>query len=226
MMWPRAIAFDLDGTLVDTAPDLHGVLNRVLSEHGRPAVALDDVRLMVGDGARVLIERGFAATGGWPAALDPIEATRRFVDLYSADPCRLSRPFDGVVETLEVLRARGLTLGVCTNKPQRPTELLLEALDLDRFFAAVIGGDALPVRKPDPGHLGAVLERLDVRPAEAVYVGDSANDVAAARGLAVPCVLVGHGYTTVPVAELGGDLVIEGLHELVEGLATLADSRA
>jgi phosphoglycolate phosphatase len=221
-VWPRAVAFDLDGTLVDTAPDLHDVTNRLLAEHGRPGVSLAQVRSMVGDGARVLLERGFSATGGWPDGLDPAEAVRRFVEIYSVDPARLSQPFEGVRDTLELLRRQGVKLGVCTNKPQKPTDLLLRGLDLHEHFDSVIGGDALPVRKPDPGHLAAVLDGMGARPDEAVLVGDSHNDVAAARGLGVPCILVAYGYTSTPVGELGGHAIIENFAALIDSLAALA----
>jgi phosphoglycolate phosphatase len=127
-----------------------------------------------------------------------------------------------VVEALEGLRAQAIRLGVCTNKTQAPTDRLLSALGLDRFFAAIVGGDAVPAKKPDPGHLAAVLERLGAAPARAVMVGDSGHDVIAARALGVPCILVSFGYTPVPARSLGADRVIDRFAELPAALARLA----
>lgn len=216
-----AIVFDLDGTLVDTAPDLHGALAHVLADSGRRTVTLDDVRNIVGDGARAMLERGFAATGG------PLEGTafeaafQLFLRHYGANVARLSRTFEGVEEVLAGLQEAGAALGVCTNKPQALTEALLEELALDAHFGAVVGGDALPVRKPDPAHLTATLERLSRGGAPAVMVGDSRNDVAAARGAGLPVVLVSFGYTSVPVADLGADIVIDHFRDLPAALAEL-----
>ncbi len=152
---PRAIVFDLDGTLVDTALDLGGALNRLLAEYSRPAVTLNDIRHMVGDGAAKLVERGFLATGGLPLPLP--DMTKRFIELYGAGIADESVTFPGVVETLERCSDAGIGLGVCTNKPLGLTRALLDKLDLSRFFAAVAGGDG-PVRKPDPRHILGVLE--------------------------------------------------------------------
>ena len=209
---PTAVVFDLDGTLVDTAADIHAVLAEVLVEAGQPASDLDAVRAMIGDGARVLIERAVAAVGA-DADIDALH--HRFTARYALLPCRHSVPYPGAVELLRELRHRGLRLGLCTNKPQAPTVALLAALGLDGALDAVIGGDVLAgVRKPDPAHLLAVLARLDAEPAAAVMVGDSRNDLLAARGAGLRCVLVGFGYTAVPARELGADAVVDRLAEL------------
>lgn len=208
---PRAVVFDLDGTLVDTALDLRGALNRLLAEYGRPAVSLNDIRHMVGDGAAKLVERGFGATGGLPLPLPDL--TRRFMEIYRAGVADESLPFPGVIATLERLQAAGIGMGVCTNKPLGLTMALLDALDLSRFFTSVAGGDG-PVRKPDPRHLLGVLSELGAEPQEALMVGDSTNDVAAARAADVPVVIVSFGYTTVPPAQLGGDRLIDRFEEL------------
>ncbi|MDX6748734.1 phosphoglycolate phosphatase [Geminicoccaceae bacterium 1502E] len=218
----RAVVFDLDGTLVETAPDLHRVLAAVLAERGLPAPTLAELRHMVGDGARALIERGFAAAG---TALDGDELDRlyaRFIDLYVEKPCRDSYAFEGVEEVLTALAADGHSLGVCTNKPQRPSELLLEKLGLARHFASVVGGDALAVRKPHPDHLRAVLETLGAQADRAVMVGDSRNDLATARALGVPCILVSFGYTTVPAHELGAEVVVDRFADVATAVTRLA----
>jgi phosphoglycolate phosphatase len=208
---PRAIVFDLDGTLVDTALDLGRALNVLLAEYSRPSVTLNDIRHMVGDGAAKLVERGFSATGGLPKPLPDL--AKRFIEIYGAGVADESRPFPGVVETLERCRAAGIELGVCTNKPTGLSNALLEALDLSRFFAAVAGGDG-PVRKPDPRHLLGVVENLKAVPETALMVGDSTNDVQAARNAKMKVVIVSFGYTTVPPAQLGGDRLIDSFEEL------------
>ena len=218
-----ALVFDLDGTLVDTAPDLHAHLNEMLAELGRPGFELDEVRPMIGDGARMLLRRGLDASGGMPAGVDLEALFDEFLRRYTARPLRFGAAFDGVAEALEALDAAGIKLGVCTNKPQAPTDRLLAALDLRRHFPAVIGGDVLAVRKPDPGHLLAVLDRLGAEPARALMVGDSANDVQVAEAVGVPCVLVSFGYTQTPARELGAACVIDRMSELAAALANLDD---
>ncbi len=216
-----AVVFDLDGTLVDTLPDLHAAVGALLAEAGHEAPAAAEVRTMIGDGARRLVERAlaWAEASVDDAGLDA--AYRRFLEIYGAAPCRASRLYPHVEETLQALAARGVRLGVCTNKPQAPTEAILNTLGVDGLFGAVIGGDAVPRRKPDPAHLQAVLDRLSATPKAAVMVGDSRNDLAPARALGVPCILVDYGYTAVPAAELGADRVIGDFAGLEAALAGL-----
>lgn len=220
----RAVVFDLDGTLVETAPDLHAVLAELLERERLRIPPLEAVRGMIGDGAKMLIRRAHEWQGLdlSPDRLDRLYAW--FLERYTAEPARFSAPYRGVPEALRALRERGLRLGVCTNKPQVPSERLLEAVGLAPWIDVVTGGDVLPVRKPDPGHLAATLEALSASPAEAVMVGDSANDVAVARGLGIPCLLVSFGYTTKPARELGADRVIDRFDELVSALDDLAGS--
>jgi phosphoglycolate phosphatase len=222
----EAVVFDLDGTLVDTAPDLHAYLNEMLAELDRPGFALDEVRPMIGDGARMLLRRGLDASGGMPAGVDLEALFAEFLRRYTARPLRFGAFFDGVPEALQSLAAAGIKLGVCTNKPQAPTDRLLAELDLARHFPVVIGGDSLPVRKPDPGHLRAVLERLGADSGRAVLVGDSANDVSAAAAVGMPCVLVSFGYTPTPAHALGADQVIDRFDELPAALDQLAEMAA
>lgn len=216
----RAILFDLDGTLVDTAPDLTRALNHVLALEGRPPIGVGAIRALIGDGARVLIERGMAATGA-PASAAQLE--RRFddfIDYYRQHIADESLPFPAAAEVVASL-AREARLAVCTNKPEELSVRLLEAVGLARLFAAVIGGDTLAVRKPHPGHLLGTLERIGVDRSDAVMVGDSRNDVESARAAGIPAIVVSFGYTTVPPRELGAERVIDSFAELPSALATL-----
>ncbi len=208
-----AVVFDLDGTLVDTAPDLGAALNRLLEDHGRAPRDPSDIRRMIGDGAAKLVERGFIASGGLPQALEPL--VTRFLEIYEPMTAATSLPFPGVVAALERLARKGIRLGVCTNKPDRATRHLLAALDLARHFDAVSGGD-VPARKPDARHLLGVLNQLGASPQRSLMVGDSTNDVAAARNAGVPVVVVSFGYTSTPAAQLGADAVIDDFASLPE----------
>lgn len=221
-----AVVFDLDGTLVDTAPDLHAHLNEMLIELGRPGLSLEEIRPMIGDGARALLRRGLEASGGMPPGVELDALFAEFLVRYTARPVRFGTVYDGLLPVLDDLRHRGVGLGVCTNKPQAPSLRVLELTGLARYFAAVVGGDVLPVKKPDPGHLRAVLERLGLARARALMVGDSANDLLAARAFGLPCVLVSFGYTLIPARELGADLVIDRFADLPAALSRLAQAPA
>jgi len=225
MPWRRrfeAVLFDLDGTLVETAPDLAAALNHTLRGAGLAELALAEIRPMIGDGARALLRRGLAAEDVEPTP-ERFEALfAALIAHYDAHIADMSRPFPGVVEALERLSAAGLKLGVCTNKPERLSCKLLAALGLARHFQAVVGGDSLAVRKPDGGHLAGTLARLGARPERAVMVGDAANDVKGARAAGLPVVLVSFGYTATPPAELGADVLIDRFAELPAALARLS----
>ena len=207
------IAFDLDGTLVDTAPDLIGTLNAVLSERGMPALPLAEARPMIGHGARALLDRGFAAAG---RVLGPEEAPAlfdRFIAIYRGRIAAESRPFPGVIEALDVLDAAGARLAVCTNKRTDLSVALLDALGLTSRFAAVIGPDAAGAAKPDPRHLLAAIEAAGGA-TRALMVGDSKTDLDAARAAATPVALVTFGYTEIPAAGLKPDALIERYADL------------
>lgn len=224
MGWPRAVAFDLDGTLIDSGPDLARLLNKLLAECGRSEVDPARVRGFVGDGIGKLVERGLEATGGSSPDQRRI-VTDRFLALYEAEPATLTRPYPGVAQTLARLKDDGVRLAICTNKAERVTHAVLRALGLDGFFGAVVGGDSLPVRKPDPAPLRAALERLGVDPAEAVMVGDSEHDAATAEAAGVPCVLVAYGYARKPLAALPAAATVERFEDLPGVFAQLAAGR-
>jgi phosphoglycolate phosphatase len=222
----EAVVFDLDGTLIDSAPDLCALVNEMLAEVGRPGLDLAEVRRMIGDGARALLERGLRASGGVPPTVDLDALFAEFLRRYARMPVRPGQVHNGVVRMLEALTESGVRLGLCTNKPQVPTDRLLAALDLDQLLTVAIGGDALSVRKPAAGHLLAVLARLGVDAAGAALVGDSRTDVLTARAAGVPCVLVSFGYTPIPARELGADRVIDHMSELGAALDALGAQRS
>jgi phosphoglycolate phosphatase len=208
------IAFDLDGTLVDTAPDLIGALNVVLGERGLPHVNDDASRILVGKGARALIARGFALAG---APLEEVEVgglVTRFIEAYRARIASDSRPFEGLEAALSELSQAGARLCVCTNKRTDLSLALLDALDLTARFVSVTGADKAPRPKPDPSHFLAAVAEAGGDPARALMVGDSENDVLSAQAAGAPVVVVGFGYTETPADQLGGDALIHRFAEL------------
>lgn len=213
-----ALVFDLDGTIVDTAPDLAAALNFGLGEAGFEPVPLEDVRNMIGDGVRKLLERAMAVNGGEVAEADLDRWTPVVIDYYSAHIADKSRPFPGAVELLREVRGHGLKTAICTNKPADLAGKLLAELAMAPLFDAVLGGDSLAVRKPDRGHLLGTLERLGAAPARAAMIGDSGNDAATARNAGVPVILVSFGYTAIPVQALDADAIIDHFDELLPAL--------
>lgn len=219
---PRTIIFDLDGTLVDTSPDLTAALNFVLVSAGRRPLPEAEVRTLVGRGARVLIERGMEATGEpVDQALVP-KLLQDFIDHYGDNIAAGSTPFPGAETAVRHLIASGSKVGICTNKPQALSFKLMDALNLRRYFPVILGADSQPYRKPDPRHLLDTVAKLGGDPRHAVMVGDSETDVKTARSADIPVVLVSFGYTEIPVAELGGDVIIDHFDALDAALAKLA----
>ena len=218
----RAVVFDLDGTLADTAADIATAVNRVLARDGLAALGIEQVKPMIGDGSRKLLERAYLSAG---ARLDEAEldaALGAFIALYPVGTEASAAAYSGVRATLDRLAAAGLALGVCTNKPQAPAERLVADLGLAGYFGALIGGDRLAVRKPDPRHVLAVLDALGVPPSEAAMVGDGAQDIAAARGACVPVIAFQSGYGAVPADDLAADTVALTFAEIPDLLAALS----
>ena len=184
----RAVIFDLDGTLIDAAPDLATKLSQVLASEGLAPLSAREVISMIGDGPQKLVERGFAARG---EVMKP-EHLEMFLTLYPQDPVSHTVVYEGIFPALETLRAQGRRLGLCTNKPEAATMAVLEALELTPFFEAVVAGDSTPYRKPDPRHLAATMAALEVT--DAIMVGDHANDMQAALALKLPSVFCAWGY--------------------------------
>jgi len=213
------LVFDLDGTLVDSVPDLTNVLNQVLGEHGLPPMTAAEVTPLVGDGVAELVTRAFASRGGsaeLAAAVLP-----RYIALYQANGTRLSRAYPGVRETLVELRRRGYRTAVCTNKLQSASMTVLGGFDLAGLFDDIAGGDRFPVKKPDAGHLLGVIRELDGTAGRAVMIGDSENDAAVAHAAAVKLILFRYGYARVDPATLGADAVLDRFNELPEALVRL-----
>ncbi len=217
----ETVVFDLDGTLVDTLPDIEAAANAALAAEGRRALAREEVRLLIGSGGRALIENAFRATGEPASKARADAAYAAFLAAYETAPAAGSTVFPGVREALESLSAAGARLAVCTNKPGHLAAIVLDSLDLAGFFAAVVAGDTLPVRKPSPAPLIEAVTRAGGAGRPAAMVGDSTIDADAARAAAVPFVAVSYGYSPVPAAALGADATIDGFDALVDALDTL-----
>lgn len=206
------VIFDLDGTLIDSAADLARALNGMLATHDCRPLALDEVRAMIGDGLGKLVERALAARG--LAAIDAAAAQRSVLQRYSAEPVRETVLYPGARAALERLREADLELAICTNKPAHLTATILEQLDLAKFFNQVVGGDTLPYHKPDPRVLQAVLAQFCAAPDDALMVGDSEVDGAAAAAAGVPLVLMRYGYRRGPIEHITHLAALETLQEL------------
>ncbi|ACO80770.1 phosphoglycolate phosphatase [Azotobacter vinelandii CA] len=215
---PKLAMFDLDGTLVDSVPDLAAAVDRMLVRLGRAPAGVERVRLWVGNGARVLVRRALAGDldhQGVDAA-EAEAALALFMDAY-ADSHGLTRVYPGVPETLDWLREREVALALITNKPSRFLPELLADKGLDGYFRWIVGGDTLPQQKPDPAALFWVMAQAGVLAEEALFVGDSRNDVLAARAAGVACVALSYGYNHGrPIAEEGPALVLDALSALVD----------
>jgi phosphoglycolate phosphatase len=224
----RTVVFDLDGTLVDTAPDLITALNFVLDREGMPPIPLASARTMIGAGARRMIERGLEAEGRVASPADISRLTSDFIDYYAAHIADASRPFDGLEAALDDLAARGYQFAVCTNKLEWLSKKLLDELGLSRRFAAICGADTFGVSKPDPVILQQTVARAGGRLASTVMVGDAGPDIGVARRTNIPVIGVAFGYTEVPIADLKPDLLIGHMRDLpaaVEALMARDENR-
>src|SRR3954449_6666452 len=221
MTLPRTIVFDLDGTLVDTAPDLIAALNFVLDREGLPPVPLRSARNMIGAGARKLIERGLELEGRMMGVEDVNRLTKDFIDYYAAHIADASRPFEGLEGALDSLSARGCRFAVCTNKLEWLSKLLLDELGLSSRFSAICGGDTFGVSKPDPAILQQTVARAGGGLSSAIMVGDAGPDIGVARRAGVPVIGVEFGYTDVPIADLKPDRLIGHMRDLPAAVESL-----
>lgn len=224
MPFPLAI-FDLDGTLIDTAPDLVETLNIVLAAEDFAPVALEDARSMIGGGARAMIARALELQRA-----DVSEALRErmfdaFMHRYAAHIADRSRPFPGLTEALDRLEHDGFRLAICTNKLERLSRRLLDVLGLSERFAVICGQDTFGVKKPDPAVLHATIAAAGTTAGRAVMIGDSDTDIRAARAAGIPVIAVDFGYTEIPVAALGPDLVISHFSALYDAVKRIGRER-
>jgi phosphoglycolate phosphatase len=215
------IVFDLDGTLVDTAPDLINALNFVLDREGLPAVPLHAARNMIGAGARKLIERGLELEGRNASPQDISRLTADFIDHYAAHIADASRPFPGLERALDDLSSRGYRFAVCTNKLEWLSRRLLDQLGLSARFAAICGADTFGVSKPDPAILHQTVARAGGDISSSIMVGDAGTDIGVARRAGVPVIGVAFGYTEVPIADLKPDRLIAHMRELAGAVDAL-----
>ncbi|MGJ8563654.1 MAG: HAD-IA family hydrolase [Alphaproteobacteria bacterium] len=214
-----SICFDLDGTLVDTAPDLVRVLNLVIAEDGLEETNYTAARDRVGFGARALINEAFARAGKPVTVARADELLALFLKLYAEDIARLSRPFPGVIDTLHELRGAGARLSVCTNKPGYLARPLIEALNMTRFFERTIGSQDGFTSKPAPEHIFAATGHKNAK--NIVMIGDALPDVLAARNAGIPVILMGYGYADTPPATLRADRVLRRFRDLPEAIKAL-----
>jgi phosphoglycolate phosphatase len=222
MLKGSTIVFDLDGTLVDTAADLTNALNHVLTRRGHAAVPAATVRSAVGHGIRVMIEETLRRLG---TCDDVDELVAEFLVHYKANIARQSRPFPGSVPALERLTNQGARLAVCTNKRESLSRLLLQELDLERYFSAIAGRDTFAVAKPDPGHLTGVIDLAGGDVTRALMVGDSDIDVQTAKAARVPIILVSFGYGPTPRGTVEPEATIDHFDQLEVCAATLLGTK-
>jgi phosphoglycolate phosphatase len=221
----QTIVFDLDGTLVDTAPDLVGTLNVVLDREGLSPVPYEEGRMLVGGGARYMIERGLASQGNSRTKADLDRLFGDFIAHYSLHVADRSRAFPGVEEALDVLADGGYQLAVCTNKLERLSMRVLDALGLSRRFAAICGQDTFGVQKPNPEFLRKTLERAGGVLDRAIMVGDSPTDISTAQAAGIPVIAVDFGYTNIPVSQLAPDRIISHFNALPDHVTELLGAR-
>lgn len=215
------VVFDLDGTLVETAPDLVRATNHIMGLAGLSPVPAASIRPAISFGARVMIETGFKLHGRVPDPTETDRLLRHFLDYYADNIAVDSHAYPGLEIALEGLAAKGAQFAVCTNKQEKLSRKLLDALGLSRHFKALAGRDTFPVYKPDPGHLTGVIRQAGGDPGRAIMVGDSETDIKTARAAGIPVIGVPFGYTDVPMRDLGPDKVIEHYRELAAAVAHL-----
>jgi phosphoglycolate phosphatase len=221
----RTVVFDLDGTLVDTAPDLITALNFVLDREGLPPVPLQSARTMIGAGARRMIERGLELEGRAATVDDITRLTGDFIDYYAAHIAEASRPFEGLESALDDLQASGYRFAVCTNKLEWLSKRLLDQLGLSSRFAAICGADTFGISKPDPAILQQTVARAGGQLATSIMVGDAGPDIGVARRAGIPVIGVEFGYTEVPIADLKPDRLVGHMRDLPAAVESLMVQR-
>ena len=217
---PGTIVFDLDGTLVDSVPDLAGSLDALMAEKGLAPIGVEQTRTLIGHGIPNLVRRGLAERGvAWEATAGAADV-KRFTEIYGARVSLETRPYPGVESVLTALQAQGWRMGVCTNKMERLARAIVDDLGLARFFAVVAGPDTFKVGKPDPRHLTETA-RAAGGGEPVIFVGDSEVDIATGKAAGVPVIAMTYGYTKTPLDELGADRLIGSFAELPEAIASV-----
>lgn len=219
------LVFDLDGTLVDTAPDLAAATNHVLARAGLAPISETEILPFVGHGAMKMIEQALAAHGRRAGPLELKEHFDRFIAHYRANIAVSSRPYPGIVAALTSFQRQGVTLAVCTNKMEAHARALLDALDMSKHFAALTGGDSLGVFKPNPKHLTGTIELAQGSADRAIMIGDSETDIRTAQAAGIPVIAVNFGYSAEPVGTFAPDAVIGHYDELPGAVYTLKAAR-
>ena len=215
------VVFDLDGTLVDTAPDLAAAANHVLRRIGLKSVAERDIRPFVGHGALAMVQQAAAAQGRALGERELHELFDVFIAHYTVNISAHSKPYDGVIAALKDFKDRGATLAVCTNKIEAHARTLLHELGMTRYFAAITGRDSLPLCKPDPGHLTGTIALAGGSPLRAIMVGDTDTDIRTAKAAHIPVVAVDFGYSVEPVSAFAPDAVISHYRDLPAAMDVL-----
>lgn len=219
--WPEALLFDLDGTLIDSVPDLAAATNELLAQDNLPALSIDAVRAMIGNGVKKLVERAYAAVQR------PVEgealaiATDRMMAIYGRHLTGQTSLMPGAMEMVTTYHRAGVRIAVVTNKPEGFTHELIRHFGFDAIVDVVVGGDTGPQRKPAPDMLEHALAAMDVAVEGAIMVGDSPADIDSAKAARMASIAVRGGYTNIPVEELGADIVIDSLHDLTQAIAAL-----
>ena len=213
--------FDLDGTLVDTAPDLAAAANHVLARAGLAPVNEKEILPFVGHGAMKMIEQALAAHGQSSNASELREHFEIFIAHYSAHIAVKSRPYPGVIDALTSFQRQGATLAVCTNKTEVHARALLDELDMSKHFAALTGGNSLGVSKPNPKHLTGTIELAKGSTERAIMIGDSETDIRTAQAAGIPVIAVNFGYSVEPVSSFAPDVIIGHYDELHQAISRL-----
>ena len=218
----EALIFDLDGTLINSLPDVCASINSVLSDMGHRKLTLNETKNMVGWGGRVLVEKALETTGNKFTEDDINRFLEKFIDIYSKNPNDHSSVFPGVLSMLEKFKSDKIRMGICTNKPTATTPPVLRSLGLDHFFDVVSCGDAVPHKKPDGRHVSMVVEQLGATNKTSVMIGDSESDITAAIDAGVRSVAVTFGYAHIPCDELGADALIDHFDDLPQALMNIS----